>query len=123
MMRRWLVCLLLAIPAAAGTIEPMDLSRLRGQSSLVILGSVVGTRVTLDSPGVYEKLSVVRVVSVLQGTYTKPTLRVRTRTGLVFFDRHLEPKESGVLFLKPSQYGDAGDYESAYPGSFALFPH
>jgi hypothetical protein len=60
----------------------------------------------------------VKVIAVLRGTYTERVLKVRTRTGLVFFDRHLEVGDAGVLFLKPSA---RGDFEAAYPGSFALF--
>jgi hypothetical protein len=66
----------------------------------------------------HEKTATVRVVRVLRGTCTGEVLRVRTRTGLVFFDRHLEAGDAGVLFLKASP---RGDFESAYPGGFALF--
>ena len=36
---------------------------------------------------------------------TGRVLATRTRTGLVFFDHHLTPGESGVFFLTPSPRG------------------
>ena len=110
---------LIAVILLAGTIQPLDLKALPAQSSLIVTGHVLSTRTTLNDRGLFEKLSTVRVVTVLRGTWREHTLRVRTRTGLVFFDHHLAPGESGVFFLKPSPYGD---FEAAYPGSFALFP-
>ena len=118
MTARLLVVLLAAVALDASQIEPLDLKALPGQSTLVVIGQVVSTRTTISSNGLYEKLSVVRITSVLQGKYAQKDVRVRTRSGLVFFDRHLEPGDSGVFFLKPSPYGDFG---SAYPNSFALF--
>lgn len=119
-MRRIILLLALALPAFGSTIMPMDLTELPGQSSLVILGYVSSTRTILDSPGILEKVSVIRVVTVLRGTYTKPTLRIHTMTGLIAFDQHLRPGDSGVFFLAATDR-QKGDYESAYPGSFALF--
>jgi len=116
--RRLLVILFAAFTLHASQIEPLDLTALPRQSTLVVLGQVLSTRTTISSNGLYEKLSVVRVTALLRGKYTQPQVRVRTRSGLVFFDRHLEPDDSGVFFLKPSAYGD---FESAYPNSFALF--
>lgn len=112
------VVVLGAMALAAGSISPLDLTALPGQSTLIVTGYVTSTRTVLDAPAVLEKRSVVRVVSVLRGTPPKPPLRIRTRTGLVFFDRHLQPGDSGVFYLKPSV---DGTYEAAYPGSFALF--
>ena len=111
-MRQVLVFLILA-----SSIPPMDLNKLPGQASLVVLGRVTASRVTNDR-GFHEKVSTVRVVAVLRGAYREPSLRVWTRTGLVFFDRHLEAGDGGVFFLKVSP---RGGFEAAYPGSFALF--
>lgn len=111
------VAILAAVTLAATSIAPLDLSALPGQSTLIVTGYVLNTRTTRND-SVFEKLSVVRVVSVLRGTAPKPPLHIRTRTGLVFFDRHLEPGDSGVFFLRPSENGT---FEAAYPGSFALF--
>ena len=101
-----------------GTMVPMELKDLPGQASVVALGHVISVRTTQRDGAVLEKLATVKVIAVLRGTYTERALKVRTRTGLVFFDRHLEVGDAGVLFLKPSA---RGDFEAAYPGSFALF--
>jgi hypothetical protein len=94
------------------------LGTLADQATLVVIGTVIGTRTAEDTSAYTERLAMVRIVRVLQGTYTESTLRVRTRTGLVFFDRHLKVGDGGVLFLKASA---RGDFEAAHPGSFALF--
>jgi hypothetical protein len=107
-----------AASLGAGEIAPLDLTTLPKQASLVVTGYVMSTRITQSGSGVLEKISIVRVVSVLQGAYVESSLRVRTRTGLVFFDRHLDPGDTGVFFLKRISHGP---FEAAYPGSFALF--
>ena len=121
MMRIAVAALTIAMTSAIGgsQIEPMQLETLTDQSSLVVIGHVISSRTTQDTRGLLEKVATVRVVRVLRGTYSESVLRVRTRTGLVFFDRHLAAGDGGVLFLKPSA---RGDFEAAYPGSFALFP-
>ena len=101
----------------ASTIQPMDLTRLPSQSSLVITGYVRTVR-TMPDRTVRIKIATVRVVSVLRGNYSRRTLQVRTQVGLVGFDRELSAGDSGVLFLTPSS---DGVFEAAYPGSFALF--
>lgn len=113
-----LLTVFIAQAIRGGELEPMELKALPSQATVVAIGQVIRSRTTHDGPGFHEKLATVRVVAVLRGTYTEKVLKVRTRTGLVFFDRHLEVGDGGVLFLKPSPYGD---FEAAYPGSFALF--
>ena len=100
----------------ASTMVPLDPARLPAQSSLIVTGCVTSTRVVHTKP-TYEELSTIEVAAVLKGTSAK-TIRVRTRTGLIFFDRHLKRGESGVFFLTPSE---KGTYEAAYPQGFALF--
>jgi hypothetical protein len=109
---------LIAFALLAGTIAPLDLNTLPAQSSLIVTGRVVDTRTIRNDDAVLEKLSTMRVATVLRGTFRERTLRIRTRTGLAFFDRHLVPGENGVFFLKPAP---RGEFEAAYPGSFALF--
>jgi hypothetical protein len=107
----------LMVLVLASRIEPLDPAKLPAQSTLIVTGCVTDTRTTNDGPEGLHKISTIRVAAVLKGT-SMGTLRVRTRTGLVFFDRHLEVGESGVFFLK---VGEGGVFEAAYPGGFALF--
>jgi len=79
---------------------------------------VVDSRVRQSGRGLLEKIATIKVVTTFYGTYSGKVIRVRTRTGLVFFDRHLAAGEGGVFFLKPSS---RGDFEAAYPVSVALF--
>lgn len=115
---RILLVALVTLSASASQIEPMKLSELADRASLVVIGSVVDSTTTPNTRGFTEKIVTVKVAKVLKGAYAKPYLRVRTRSGLVFFDRHLAAGDGGVLFLKPSE---KGTFEAAYPGSFALF--
>lgn len=107
-----------ALALRGGGIAPMDLQALRGQSTLILLGEVVESRVKQNGHGLLEKVATIKVATTLYGTYSGKVIRVRTRTGLVFFDRHLVAGDGGVFFLKPSS---RGDFEAAYPGSLALF--
>lgn len=109
---------LVTLTIRASTILPLDLKALPAQATLIVTGYVVETRTVHNDNVTLEKASTIRVVTVLKGTYTQRTLRVRTRTGLVFFDHHLRAGDSGVFFLKPST---GSNFEAAYPGSFALF--
>jgi hypothetical protein len=109
---------LVTLTIHASSFLPLDLQTLPAQTTLIVTGYVVETRTIRGDKSTLEKLSTVRVVTVLKGTYAKRTLRIRTRTGFAFFDRHLRPGDSGVFFLTPST---GSDFEAAYPGSFALF--
>jgi len=102
----------------ASTLQPIDLNTLQKQSPLVVVGYVTATRTTLNAPAILEKRSALQVISVLRGSWGQRILHVRTRTGLAAFDRHLKPGDNGVFFLTPLPNGD---FEAAYPGSFALF--
>ncbi|HEX7830263.1 MAG TPA: hypothetical protein VF787_11435 [Thermoanaerobaculia bacterium] len=109
---------LVTLSASASQIEPMKLSELTDRASLVVIGTVVGSKTTPDTRGFTETIVTVKIAKVMKGAYARPYLRIRTRSGLVFFDRHLAVGDGGVLFLKSST-NDA--FEAAYPGSFALF--
>jgi hypothetical protein len=109
------------VPHGAPAREPaalLNLKTLPKEASLVVVGAVISTRTTQNDRAFLEKLSTIQVGAVLHGQYTERILRIRTRTGLVFFDRHLEAGDGGVFFLKPSP---RGDFEAAEPGAFALF--
>lgn len=110
--------LLTATSLAATSIPPLDLTTLDAQSTLVVCGYVVKVTTIQDKNGIFEQHATLRVASVLRGTITARTIRVRMRTGLVFFDRMLVKGDSGVFYLKRVQ-NDL--FEAAYPGSFALF--
>ena len=112
------ITLLTGLSLFASTIKPLDLTTLDAKASLVVTGYVVKVEAVRDDPAVLEQTAVIRVSSVLRGTYSARTLRVRMRIGLVFFDRMLVKGDSGVFYLK--QLAD-GRFEAAYPGSFALF--
>jgi len=112
-----IMALLSSLSATASSIEPLDLATLDAKASLVINGYVVSVTEEKLS-GLFEQMAVIRVASVLKGTYPERTLRVRTRVSLVFFDRTLARGDAGVFYLKKTP---EGFYEAAYPGSFALF--
>lgn len=121
-MRRAIVRVLLVVFASAaggGTLVPIELRELSGRSTLIVVGHVVKTRTTRSDNATLEKVSTVQVDSVLRGTWGQPVLRIRTRTGLVFFDDHLKPGDQGVFFLTSTP---GGLFEQAYPGSVAFFP-
>ena len=101
----------------ASTMIPLDPAKLPAQSPLIVTGCVTSTRIVGTKDTVREQMSTITVAAVLKGTSAK-TIRVRTRTGFLFFDRHLKRGESGVFFLKPAE---KGTYEAAYPQGFALF--
>jgi hypothetical protein len=110
--------LLTGASLGASSIPPLDLTTLNAPSTLVVCGYVVKVTTIHDKVGIFEQHATLRIASVLRGTVTARTLRVRMRTGLVFFDRMLVKGDSGVFYLKSVQ-GDL--FEAAYPGSFALF--
>lgn len=110
--------IIVTIASAGSEIALLNLAKLPNQSALVVTGYVIGTSTIRNDNAVLEKRSTVRIITVLRGTAPKGTLHIRTRTGLVFFDRHLLPGDSGVFFLKPAP---GGMFEAASPGSFALF--
>lgn len=100
-------------------MAPLPVATIADRASLIVVGSVIGTRRVEEEKGLLETRVSVRVAAVLRGRFDpRKTLEVRTRSGLVFFDRRLERGDAGVLFLRP--IGN-GEYEAAYPGSFALF--
>jgi hypothetical protein len=122
MSKRHLVALSMALltcaSLGASSIPPLDLSTLDVRSSLVVCGYVVKVTTIQDKDGIFEQHATLRIASVLRGTITARTIRVRMRTGRVFFDRLLVKGDSGVFYLKRVQ-NDL--FDAAYPGSFALF--
>jgi hypothetical protein len=109
---------LAGVSLGASSIAPLDLTTLDARSPLVVCGYVVKVTTIHDKAGLFEQHATLRIASVLRGTITARTIRVRMRTGLVFFDRMLVKGDSGVFYLNRVQ-GDL--FEAAYPGSFALF--
>jgi hypothetical protein len=110
--------LLVALSARAGQIEPLDLAAIRDRSPLVVIGYVTRVRTTRNNNAGIEKVATVRVATVLRGAWREQTLTIRTRTGLLFFDRHFDEGDAGVFFLQPA---GNGQFEAAYPGAFAMF--
>ena len=106
------------LPARSSQIEAMDLRAATAGAPLVITGYVASRKLVQDSPGITEYEATVIVTGVLRGKPGLAKIRLRLRTGLVFFDRLVEPGDSGVFLLKPTE---KGAYEAEYPGSFALF--
>jgi len=115
---RSILFILICTPVMASQIEPLDLTTLNGQSTLVITGYVTGVRHMHSGRGLYEDTVTVRVTGVLRGKHAGQSLKLRVRQGLVFFDRPLSTGDSGVFFLKTTE---DERFDAAYPGSFALF--
>ena len=112
------VALLTCTSLNASSIPPLDLTTLDARSPLIVCGYVLRVTTIHDKAGIFEQHATLRIASVLRGTITARTIRVRMRTGLVFFDRMLVQGDSGVFYLNRVE-GDL--FEAAYPGSFALF--
>ena len=107
-----------AAASLAGTMMPLDPREIGQQAPLVVVGVVESVRVQREENAFVEWRAVVRVESVLRGTYVSERLDLRLRRGLVFFDRKLARGDAGVFFLRAAE---GGFFRSEHPAAIALF--
>jgi len=112
----------LATPIARGSqLYLIGLDELEPRSELVLIATVttVEEDTAAQNPVTGYDLLTLDVASVLKGTVSSPTIRLRLGTrGNRGFDQILKPNDRAVFFLIAAE---DGIYRTAYPGGVAKF--
>ena len=117
-----MAALLLATPIARGSqLYLIGLDELEPRSEVVLIATVTSVEedTAAQTPVTGYDLLTLDVASVLKGTVSSPTIRLRLGTrGNRGYDQILKPNDRAVFFLIAAE---DGIYRTAYPGGVAKF--
>ena len=114
----FIVSAFVCVTLFAGSVERLDVASIGARSTLIVTGTVTAVKPLPSTKGLSIQIVTVKVASVMKGVYRAATLTIRTRQGLVHFDRDLRRGDAGVFFLRE---GERGNFELAHPAAAALF--